>query len=185
MGYLLSSLYGRTQILNEAGHARLCDSLPCLFEQQYLADSFQAAHLVDERFHHDDRDNRVEDLVVGDVIQLEDNEPLREQVELLVRIEQVVILSAPVKRLQNIQKILDVEIFLADFLLNKPVPVIRIDEFVKVLNDGVIEELPLIFARYRLTALDSATSSARVGSSVSRFQRATISVLIDSRFSMS
>ena len=42
-----------------------------------------------------------------------------------------------------------------------------------------------IFSRKRLTALDSATSSARVGGSSSRFHRVRISVLMDSFFSIS
>ena len=33
VGYLLSSLYGRTQILDKSRHARLGDSFPCFFEQ--------------------------------------------------------------------------------------------------------------------------------------------------------
>ena len=41
------------------------------------------------------------------------------------------------------------------------------------------------FSRKRLTALDSATSSARVGGSSSRFHRVRISVLTDSFFSIS
>ena len=42
-----------------------------------------------------------------------------------------------------------------------------------------------IFAKKRFTALDSATSSALVGGSSSRFQRVRMSVLMDSFFSMS
>ncbi|CCY05087.1 predicted protein [Eggerthella sp. CAG:1427] len=64
-------------------------------------------------------------------INLEDDEPLVQQVQLFVGIEQVVILSALVVRLQHIEESGKVEVFLPHFLFLQLGAVLRPDKFVE------------------------------------------------------
>ena len=87
MGYLLSSLYGRTEVLQVLGHALLADGFPSLLQEYHLADALQPTHLVDEGLHNDDGHYREEYLIVLDVIQLKDDKPLVQEVQLLVGVQ--------------------------------------------------------------------------------------------------
>ena len=80
MGYLLSSLYGRTQILDIRGHIVGCQRLPRLLDNQHLAGAFQTTHLVDEDLHQHDRHDREQLLVVFDGVDLEDDETFGQKV---------------------------------------------------------------------------------------------------------
>ena len=64
MGYLLSSLYGRTQVADVLAHVGRREGLPALLDQDHLAHAFEPPHLRDEGLHDDDRHDREQDLVV-------------------------------------------------------------------------------------------------------------------------
>ena len=119
------------EVFQILGHALLADGLPRLLQQDHLADTLQLSHLVDERLHDDDRDYREEHLVVLDVVQLEDDEPLAEKVQLLVGVEQVVVLTALVIRLQHVQETPHVEVLLAGALGLQDFPVLVADELIE------------------------------------------------------
>ena len=55
-------------------------SQPSLLDKYHLADAFEPAHLVDEQLHDDNRRYRKEDRVVFNGVDLEDDEPLLQQV---------------------------------------------------------------------------------------------------------
>ena len=74
-------------------------------------------------------------------INLEDNKPLVQQVQLLVGVEQVVILSSLVVRLQHIEESGKVEVFLPHFFLLQLGTVLRPDKLVERVErwlDGVV-----------------------------------------------
>ena len=131
MGYLLSSLYGRTEIFYIGCHSLLGDGFPRFFQQQDLAHALQPPHLGEEGFHNDDRHHGQQRAVFGDVIQLEDDEPLVQQIHLTVRVEQVVVLSAPVERFEDVQEVRPIEILLTNLLLLQQPSVVGGDELVE------------------------------------------------------
>ena len=63
-------------------------SQPCLLHNQLLAHALQSAHLVDEGFHDDDGHHGEQLTVLLDAVNLEDDEPLAEQVDVLRGVEQ-------------------------------------------------------------------------------------------------
>ena len=75
-------------------------------------------------------------MMIADIVQLEDDEPLAEQVELLVAVEQVVVLAAPVVGLQHVQETVDVEVFLPYVLLAQQAAVVAAHELVEGVERG-------------------------------------------------
>ena len=107
-----------------------------IFDKDHLADALQPPHLVDEDLHDDDRHHGKQRAVRRDVVQLEDDEALREQVQLPVGVEQVVVLAAPVVGLQHVEQVRQVEILLADVLLLQQPPVVRDEKLVEGVERG-------------------------------------------------
>ena len=87
-------------------------SQPSLFHDKLLSHALQPAHLVDEGFHDDDGHYREQFAVVLDGIDLEDDEPLAQQVDVLRRVEQEVVASAPVILPHGGKHVVDVEVLL-------------------------------------------------------------------------
>ena len=87
-------------------------SQPSLFHDKLLTHTFQTPHLVDEGFHDDDGHYREQFAVVLDGINLEDDEPFAQQVDILRRVEQEVIASAPVILPHGGEHVVDVEVLL-------------------------------------------------------------------------
>ena len=79
--------HGLEEVLQILGHALLADGFPSLLQEYHLADALQSSHLVDEGLHNDDGNYREEYLIILDIIQLEDDKPLVEQVQLLVGVQ--------------------------------------------------------------------------------------------------
>ena len=63
------------ELLYVGCHTFLGDCLSCFLNQYHLADTLQTAHLVDERLHDDNRDDRKEDGIIFHNIQFEYNKP--------------------------------------------------------------------------------------------------------------
>ena len=70
-------------------------SQPSLFHYQLFPYAFQTAHLVNEGFHYDDCYHREKLAILLNTVNLEDDEPLAEQVDVLRGVEQEVVASAP------------------------------------------------------------------------------------------
>ena len=87
-------------------------SQPSLFHDKLLSHALQPAHLVDEGFHDDDGHYREQFAVVLDGIDLEDDEPFAQQVDVLRRVEQEVVASAPVILPHGGKHVVDVEVLL-------------------------------------------------------------------------
>ncbi len=85
-------------------------SQPSLFHYQLFAYTFQTAHLVNEGFHDDDGHHREKLAIFFYRINLEDDEPLAEQVDVLRGVEQEVVASAPVILPHGGEHIVDVEV---------------------------------------------------------------------------
>jgi len=128
--------HGFVEVAQEGGHAGLRNGLPRLFEQQHLADAFQPAHLRKEGFHDRQRDDRIKDLVVRHVVQLEDHEAFVEQIETLVGVEQIAVFALLVVRFQHVEKVRQIEILLPHTLLPQQCAVVRCDELVEGIERG-------------------------------------------------
>ena len=72
------------EILDIGRHVCRSYRFPCFFYHYHLADAFQAAHFVDEQLHDDDGRDWEQDWMVLDGVNLENDEPLVQQVKLLV-----------------------------------------------------------------------------------------------------
>lgn len=164
MGYLLSSLYGRTEIFYIGCHSLLGDGFPRFFQQQDLAHALQPPHLGEEGFHNDDRHHGQQRAVFGDVIQLEDDEPLVQQIHLTVRVEQVVVLSAPVERFEDVQEVRPIEILLTNLLLLQQPSVVGGDELDTQITVSAVNDLTSqLFGRdnIRRKALEIKAAAAK------------------------
>ena len=75
-------------------HIRRGKGFPSLFHNQLFAYTLESSHLIDEGFHDDDGHNREEFPVFLHRINLKDDEPLAEQVDVLLRVQQEVISSS-------------------------------------------------------------------------------------------
>ena len=86
--------YRLVEILDELRRTALRDGFPRLLDKDHFPlVRLQAPHLGDVRIHQHDCHDREKNLMVLDVIQLKDDEPLMEQVHLLLRIQQILILA--------------------------------------------------------------------------------------------
>ena len=85
-------------------------SQPSLFHYQLFPYAFQSAHLVDEGFHDDDGHHREKLAIFLYTVNLEDDEPLAEQVDVLRGVEQEVVASVPVILPHGGEHIVDVEV---------------------------------------------------------------------------
>ena len=92
-------------------------SQPSLFHYQLFPYAFQSAHLVDEGFHDDDGHHREKLAIFLYTVNLEDDEPLAEQVDVLRGVEQEVVASVPVILPHGGEHIVDVEIGLLHLYL--------------------------------------------------------------------
>ena len=84
-----------------------------------------------EGLHDNQCNDRIKDFVFADIIQFEDDESLIQQVQLLVRVQEVVVLPATIVRFENVQKIFNIEILFPDALFFQQTAVIRCDELVE------------------------------------------------------
>ena len=87
-------------------------SQPSLFHYQLFAHAFQTAHLVNKGFHDDDGHHREKLAILLYTVNLEDDEPLAEQVDVLRGVEQEVVASAPVILPHGGEHVVDVEVLL-------------------------------------------------------------------------
>lgn len=145
----------------------------------------QTSHFVNKRLHDDDSHDREKDFVLLNFVNFKYHKTLVQQVELLIRIQQIIIFSTTVVWSQYIQKVSEIEILLAVMLLlqySTELSLYELVESIKRRNQFIVL---LYLSRNRLTAIERATSSARVMTSVSLFQSDMISVLMDSFFSRS
>ena len=74
--------------------------------------------------------------MVFDVIQLKDNEAFMQQIQLLVGVQQVVVLTATIVRFKNVKEIVNVKILFPDVLLFKLPAVIKPDKLVERVEAG-------------------------------------------------
>ena len=74
--------------------------------------------------------------MVFDVIQLKDNEAFMQQIQFLVGVQQVVVLTATIVRFKHVQKIVNVKILFPDVLLFKLLAVIIPDKLVERVKAG-------------------------------------------------
>lgn len=77
----------------------------------------QTSHFVNKRLHDDDSHDREKDFVLLNFVNFKYHKTLVQQVELLIRIQQIIIFSTTVVWSQYIQKVSEIEIFLAVMLL--------------------------------------------------------------------
>ena len=120
-------------------------SQPSLFQEYHLADALQSSHLVDEGLHNDDGHYREEYFVVLDVIQLEDDKPLVQEVQLLVGVQEEIILATLVVRLQDIEESPHIEVFLACTLLFKYLLILVTDKLIEGIEGGFYAAVPADF----------------------------------------
>ena len=113
------------EVLYIGSHVCRSDRLPSLLDGNDLADTLQPSHFVDEQLHNDNGRYREEDGVILYRINFKDNEPLVQQVQFLVRVQQVVILTATIVRFKHIQESGKVKVLLPHFLLLQPGAVLR------------------------------------------------------------
>ena len=73
---------------------------------------------------------------VFDVIQLKDNEAFMQQIQFLVGVQQVVVLTATIVRFKHVQEIVNVKILFPDVLLFKLSAVIILDKLVERVEAG-------------------------------------------------
>ena len=74
--------------------------------------------------------------MVFDVIQLKDNEAFMQQIQFLVGVQQVVVLTATIVRFKHVQEIVYVKILFPDVLLFKLSAVIIPDKLVERVEAG-------------------------------------------------
>ena len=77
----------------------------------------QTSHFVNKRLHDDDSHDREKDFVLLNFVNFKYHKTLVQQVELLIRIQQIIIFSTTVVWSQYIQKVSEIEILLAVMLL--------------------------------------------------------------------
>ena len=85
-------------------------SQPSLFHDKLFPHAFQPPHLVDESLHDDDGHHREKLTIFLYTVNLEDDEPLVQQVDVLRGVEQEVVTSAPVILPHGGEHIVDVEV---------------------------------------------------------------------------
>ena len=125
------------EILQVLGHALLADGFPSLLQKNHLADTFQPTHLVNEGLHNDDGHYREEYLVVLDVIQLEDDKPLVQEVQLLVGVQEEIILATLVIWFQDIEESPHIEVLLACTLFLENLLILVTDKLVEGIERGL------------------------------------------------
>ena len=91
-------------------HARRGKGFPSLLADQHLPHPFQAAQLVDEGFHDDDRNHGEQLGVIFYTVNFKYDEPLVQQVDVLVRVQQEVVATALVILPERGQEVVDVEV---------------------------------------------------------------------------
>ena len=74
--------------------------------------------------------------MVFDVIQLKDNESFMQQIQFLVGVQQVVVLTATIVRFKHVQEIVNVKILFPDVFLFKLSAVIIPDKLVERVEAG-------------------------------------------------
>ena len=129
---------GFIEVANILAHIGRGEGFPALFDQNHLTHAFEPPHLADISFHDDDRHDRKQDFVIFDIIQLEDDESFMKQIQLLVRVEQVVVLSAFVVRFEHRQEVVDVEILFPDVFLAQQAAVVPSYESVETVEGGLV-----------------------------------------------
>ena len=112
-------------------------SQSCFLNQYHLADALQPTHLVDEGLHNDNGHYREEYLIVLDVIQLEDDKPLVQEVQLLVGVQEEIIFATFVVRLQDIEESPYIEVLLACTLLFKYLLILVTDKLIEGVERGL------------------------------------------------
>ena len=80
--------------------------------------------------------------MVFDVIQLKDNEAFMQQIQFLVGVQQVVVLTATIVRFKHVQEIVNVKILFPDVLLFKLSAVIIPDKLVERVETGRYRFIP-------------------------------------------
>ena len=74
--------------------------------------------------------------MVFDIVQFKDNEAFMQQIQLLVGVQQVVVLTATIVRFKHVQEIVNVKILFPDVLLFKLSAVIIPDKLVERVEAG-------------------------------------------------
>lgn len=132
----------------------------------------QTSHFVYESLHNDDSDYRKKNFMLLNFVNFKYHKTLVQEVELLVGVQQIIVLSTTIIRSQYIQKVSEIEILLAVMLLLQYSTELSLYELVESIKGRNQLIVLLYLSRNRLTAIESATSSARVMTSVS-LSRAT------------
>ena len=101
---------GFVHIFQVFAHARRGKGFPSLLADQHLPHPFQAAQLVDEGFHDDDRNHGEQLGVIFYTVNFKYDEPLVQQVDVLVRVQQEVVATALVILPERGQEVVDVEV---------------------------------------------------------------------------
>src|SRR6186713_2818702 len=130
----------------------MSDGLPRLFDQDGLVQTRQLAHLADEDFGDHDGNDREENGIIFKFVYFKDDHSLIQQIQLLPRIQQKVIFAALIKGAQDVEKIIDVEIFLLNVLSSQHPDKFILQEFVKAIKAGKYRILrqPLIITLQRI-----------------------------------
>ena len=133
--------YRLVEIANITCHVCGGNRLPSLLDEDDLPYSFQTPHLVDEQFHNDDGRDREKDGMILNRINFEDDKACIQEVELLVRVQQVVVFATFVVRLQHVEKIGQVKILFPDLFLTKQCRIVGGEVLVKAVerrNDTIV-----------------------------------------------
>ena len=77
----------------------------------------QTSHFVYESLHNDDSDYRKKNFMLLNFVNFKYHKTLVQEVELLVGVQQIIVLSTTIIRSQYIQKVSEIEILLAVMLL--------------------------------------------------------------------
>ena len=101
---------GLVHIFQVFAHARRGKGFPSLLAYQHLPHPFQAAQLVDEGFHDDDRHYGEQLGVIFYTVNFKYDEPLVQQVDVLFRVQQEVVATALVILPERGQEVVDVEV---------------------------------------------------------------------------
>ena len=103
---------GFIKVADVIRHTLSCNCLSCLFHNYHLSNPMQPPHFVDESLHDNDGDDREQDFMILQLVDFKYHKTLVQQVELLIRVQQVIVLPAKIVGSQYVKKIGEVEILL-------------------------------------------------------------------------
>ena len=128
--------HGLIEVAYVTRHVCRGNRLPRFLDKDDFPYSLQPSHLVDEQLHNDDGRDGEKDGMILYRINLEDDKACVQQVELLVRVQQVVVFATFIVRLQDVEKIGQVKILFPDLFLTEQCRIVGGEVLVKAVERG-------------------------------------------------